>query len=101
MNSGDWQPVRLLDVAPVPRKEVEVDDPLELIGMTYPSDPEVDRLTAQCIVEEYALIGFGAPDIRALFHSPVYTALHRLFRQYGAEFVDESIAAVFDVKERC
>jgi hypothetical protein len=95
MSTGNWQPVRLLDVPPLPNKGVEADDPLEVVGVPYPTDPGADRFTAQCIVEEYALIGFGADEIRILFTSPNYVALHRLFRRYGEAFVDESIAAVF------
>lgn len=99
MTTSGWQPVRMLDVAPAPAKDVEQDDPLEIIGVTFPSDLEIDRHTARCIVEEYALIGFGADRIRRLFASPKYVALHTLFRRYGPEFVEDSIAAVFPVKE--
>ncbi len=95
MSAGNWQPVRLLDVASLPNKTVEPGDPFERVGVSYPSDPEVDRYTARCIVEEYALIGFGADDVRELFTSPNYAALHVLYRRYGGEFVDEAIAAVF------
>ncbi len=99
MSTGGWQPVRLLEVAPDPGKDAEADDPLEMIGVTYPSDPETDRDTARCIVEEYALIGFGTDEIRTLFSSPNYAALYRLFRRYGPAFVEESIAAVFPAGE--
>jgi hypothetical protein len=98
MSTGSWQPIRLLEVAPAASKATELDDPLEMIGVPYPSDPEVDRYTAQCIVEEYALIGFAADDVRRLFTSPNYAALYSLFQRYGDEFVDESIAAVFTPK---
>ena len=83
---------------PVPNKTVEPDDPFEMVGVSYPSDPGVDRITARCIVEEYALIGFGADDVRRLFMSPNYAALYALFQRYGDEFVDESIATVFPTK---
>jgi hypothetical protein len=98
MSTSSWQPIRLLEVAPVTHKATEPDDPLEMIGVPYPSDPEVDRYTAQCIVEEYALIGFAADDVRRLFMSPNYAALYSLFLRYGDEFVDESIATVFTAK---
>jgi hypothetical protein len=97
MSGGSWQPVRLLDVASLPNKTVEPEDPFERVGVSYPSDPEVDRYTARCIVEEYAMIGFGADDVRDLFTSPNYAALYSLYRRYGDEFVDESIANVFPV----
>lgn len=99
MSSNNWQPVRLLDVAPAPNKTVEADDPLEVVAVNYPSDPEIDRATARCIVEEYALMGFGQSKIRALFTSPHYAAVHRLFLRYGPEFVDMSIASVFGDQE--
>ena len=98
MSTGSWQPIRLLDVAPVAHKATESDDPLEMIGVPYPSNPDVDQYAAQCIVEEYAIIGFAADEVRSLFTSPNYAALYSLFLRYGDEFVDESIAAVFPSK---
>ena len=99
MKQEGWQPVRLLEVTAVPTKETEADDPFELVGMGYPSDPETDRFNARCFVEEYAMIGFGSAEIRGLFLSPRYGAMHGMFQRYGLDFVNESIAAVFPAQE--
>ncbi len=96
-----WEPVRLLSVRSEPpaefklEKEVEAEDPLELVGVTYPTDRESDTIAARCFVEEYAMIGWRADDIAALFTSPEYAALYRMFSVYGFGFVQEAIASVF------
>ena len=95
MSSQGWQPVRLIDVRAAPDKGLEPEDPFELIGVPYPADPDSDRAAAVCIVEEYALVGWRAADVRGLFTSPVYAALYALFRRHGPQFVEEALAAVY------
>lgn len=78
-------------------KHLENDDPFELIGNGFPvSDgEETDRQTARCIVEEYALTGFSAAEILALFESPMYGLCHAIYRRRGAEFVSGLVGEVF------
>ncbi|MEZ5175609.1 MAG: hypothetical protein R2823_05325 [Acidimicrobiia bacterium] len=101
-----WQPVRLLDVRPeidrdhLIEKEVEAEDPMELVGVTYPTDRAKDELAARCFVEEYAMVGWKADAIASLFTQPEYAALYRMFSAYGFGFVQEAIASVFPNERR-
>jgi hypothetical protein len=81
----------------VGHKPFEDDDPLELVGIGYPVDApaEADRATARALIEEYALGGWSAEEIRGLFTSPAYAAPFGIARRNGAAFVDELIVAVF------
>jgi len=78
-------------------KQVEWDDPLELIGIGYPVEhaADADRATARALIEEYALGGWPAAEIRALFSSPAYAVTFGIARRNGAALVDELIASVF------
>ena len=78
-------------------KGLEADDPMELVGIGYPVDiaEETDRETARCVVEEYALTGFAAKEILALFASPRYGLPHAIYRRRGQEFVTGLVDAVF------
>jgi hypothetical protein len=70
---------------------------MELVGVGYPVDiaEETDRETARCIVEEYALTGFAATEILALFASPTYGLPHTIYRRRGEQFVLDLVASVF------
>lgn len=74
------------------------DDPLELVGIGFPVEhpAATDRETALAVIEEYALGGWSAADIRGLFHSPAYAATFSIARRRGAAFVDQLIASVFE-----
>lgn len=78
-------------------KDLESGDPFELVGVSRPAGMSVDadRETARCLIEEYALTGFAASEIRALFASPAYTMPHAIYRRRGAEFVSDLVADVF------
>ncbi|MCB1246224.1 MAG: hypothetical protein KDB69_03045 [Acidimicrobiia bacterium] len=101
-----WEPVRMLEVRPEidsryrVEKEVGAEDPLELVGVTYPTDRQADVVAARCFVEEYAMVGWQADDIATLFTLPEYAALYRLFSMYGFEFVHEAIVSVFPGQRR-
>lgn len=78
-------------------KDLESGDPFELVGVSRPPGMSVDadRETARCLIEEYALTGFAASEIRDLFASPAYTMPHAIYRRRGAEFVSDLVADVF------
>jgi hypothetical protein len=78
-------------------KDLESNDPFELVGVTYPGEisEKTDRETGRCIVEEYALTGFAAEEILALFSSPMYELPHAIFRRRGRDFVVGLIGQVF------
>ena len=78
-------------------KHLEREDPFELIGTGYPvtNAEEIDRQTARCIIEEYALSGFTATEILVLFESPMYGFPNAILRRRGAEFVRRLVGEVF------
>ncbi|MEX1126172.1 MAG: hypothetical protein WD895_08000 [Acidimicrobiia bacterium] len=78
-------------------KELERDDPLELVGVGYPAAValETDMATARCLIEEFALTGFSASDIGSLFGSPSYGLPHAILQRRGEEFVRDLITEVF------
>ena len=72
-------------------KEAEANDPMELVCETIPGDA---AFLAQCVIEEFALIGYGAEDLFALFRQPVYPMLNNIFRKEGEAFVRNLIGQV-------
>lgn len=74
-------------------REVEADDPLELVAEPLPGDA---NLMFQCLVQEFAWMGWGADQLLALFRSPEYPVLNQMLAHYGpAEVrrrVDELLA---------
>lgn len=78
-------------------KHLESGDPFELIAVGRPPgmSVEADRVTARCLIEEYALTGFAASEIRALFASPAYTMPHAIYRRRGPGFVAGLVTEVF------
>ena len=65
-------------------KEAEPNDPMELVCETIPGEA---AFLAQCVIEEFALIGYGAEDLLTLFREPVYPMLNNIFRKEGEPFV--------------
>jgi hypothetical protein len=81
-------------------KELANEDPFELVGVANPSGVTVDadRETARCIIEEFAMTGFSAHEIGALFTSPMYGLPHAIYRRRGESFVRELISGVFGAR---
>ncbi len=78
-------------------KEFERSDPLELVGIGFPvAVPEdTDRETARCLIEEFALNGFTAFEVGALFESPAYGLPHAIYQRRGADFVRTLVEDVY------
>jgi hypothetical protein len=79
------------------RKDLEADDPYALVGIGFPTDSpnDADEQFARCLVEEFALAGFGAFEVALLFESPVYAASHSVLLRMGPDFVRSVITGVF------
>lgn len=78
-------------------KALEDDDPYELMGMQFPVEDGVDpdlELT-RCVVEEYALMGWSAEQVRGLFADETHGKVHEIHRLRGPDFVDQRILEVF------
>jgi hypothetical protein len=83
---GNWVP----KVHPLTRA-VEPEDPMELMATPAPGDPDV---MLECLVQEYAWMGWDPAQLLDLFQSPLYPVLNQLLAAYGEEEVRRRIGAV-------
>jgi hypothetical protein len=67
-------------------RQVEADDPMELVATPVGGDPE---WMLRCLVQEFAWMGWGEADLLGLFHDPEYPVLNQLREYFG----DEEVAA--------
>jgi hypothetical protein len=63
-------------------RPVEAEDPFSLHANVLAGDPE---LMLQCVVEEYAWMGWSSEQILELFHNPFYPVLYELGRWFGKD----------------
>jgi hypothetical protein len=61
-------------------REVEADDPMELMANHVPGDPDV---MLECLVQEFAWMGWGLEQLLGLFRSPEYPVLNQMLGHYG------------------
>jgi hypothetical protein len=78
-------------------KEIEANDPMELVGVMLPADAEAMREMATVFAEEFARMGFEGGEIISLFRNPFYAGAHGAYLALGEKkistIVDECIAA--------
>lgn len=73
-------------------KPAELEDPMELVGVPVPGgDP---RAMAECLVEEYLLLGWDERQMMLLFTRPCFRATHRIYLEQGEAFVRALIREV-------
>lgn len=83
-------------------RAAEADDPLELMAEPAPGDPNV---MFQCIVQEFAGMGWDAHQLERSFRNPEYPVLNELLHHFGEAEVRRRIAellagsGVFRVRE--
>jgi hypothetical protein len=66
----------------------EPEDPMLMMGSQVMGDPE---FMLQCLVEEYAHMGWDADAIAGIFHDPSYQATAGLTQLFGREGVRQRI----------
>jgi hypothetical protein len=66
---------------------------MELVATPVQGDP---ALMLQCLVQEFAGMGWDVETLMALFHSPDYPVLNQLLAYYGEEVVRERVGALLD-----
>lgn len=69
----------------------EPDDPMSLGAQGVPGDTE---LMLDCLIEEYARMGWPAEKILLLFDRPFFQATHGLNELYGATAIRQRIDSV-------
>jgi hypothetical protein len=75
-------------------RAVEAEDPYMLNATAVPGgDPEV---MLECLVQEYAWMGWDAEQVLGLFRDPLYPALNALLHHYGEDGVRHRVEGVLD-----
>ncbi|MFQ5657838.1 MAG: hypothetical protein ACE5G5_09880 [Candidatus Methylomirabilales bacterium] len=75
-------------------KDVGPGDPMELVGVGLPEgDPDY---MAECLVEEFMLLGWNERQLMTLFTRPFFQTTHRIYREKGEDCVRALIQRVRD-----
>lgn len=72
-------------------RDVEPEDPLELVPQTVAGDP---AQMLECILQEFAWMGCDAQQLLALFRNPGYPLLCELRAFYGEEEIRRQVESV-------
>lgn len=73
-------------------KPAAKDDPMEFVAVALPGgDPD---LMAQCMIEEFMLMGWSERQLMTLFTHPRFQATHRIYLDRGEAHVRDLIARV-------
>jgi hypothetical protein len=75
-------------------KAFEPQDPMELVGIALPQE-DADYM-AECLVEEYLLLGWNDRQLMSLFTSPFFQATHRIYHDRGEDYVRSLVQRVRD-----
>lgn len=78
----------------MPKKEWSLDDPMELVGVEFPTDEGGLDEMARCWVEEFIRLGYPDRVILYFFKTRFYTGPHRVYQRRGEEYVRRLIAEV-------
>jgi hypothetical protein len=70
---------------------VEAEDPMELVATPVQGDPDV---MLQCLVQEFAWMGWDLEQLMELFHNPCYPVLNQLLAYYGEDEVRARVQAL-------
>lgn len=68
------------------------DDPMELVAIGL-ADGDPDYM-AECLVEEFLLLGWNERQLMNLFTRPFFRATHRIYREQGEAHVRALIQRV-------
>ncbi|MEJ5238297.1 MAG: hypothetical protein WHT82_08050 [Limisphaera sp.] len=79
----------------MPKDEFDPEDPWELNRVAVPTEEDTLPAMAETFVEEFMRMGYGAPQVLALFRNPHYVGPYAVRARHGEGFVRELIARVF------
>ncbi len=84
-----------------PVKDVESEDPLEIVGVVLdrPIDDEGLDAMARTFVEEYALMGWSGKRILAMFRQPFYGGAHSAYERLGEDRITALVEEVCGPEE--
>ncbi len=69
-------------------KPLDPDDPMEIKAAVIAGD---ERLMMECLIEEFAHLGWSAKKIAGMFGEPNFLAAHGLEKRFGRQAVLECI----------
>jgi hypothetical protein len=69
-------------------KPLDPDDPMEIKAAVIAGD---ERLMMECLIEEFAHLGWSAKKITGMFHQPGFLATHGLEQRFGRQAVVDCI----------
>lgn len=72
-------------------RDAETDDPLELVATPVAGDPAV---MLECILQEFAWMGWDAEQLLGLFYHPGYPVLGELRAHYGDDEIQRQVEAL-------
>jgi hypothetical protein len=81
----------------MPHKDVEADDPMELVGVVLPANAEASRDMAYVFAEEFARLGYDRARLLCLFNNPFYAGAYGAYQALGEKeilsIIDECVNA--------
>jgi hypothetical protein len=81
----------------MPQKDIEADDPMELVGIMLPADAEASRDMAYVFAEEFARLGYDRSSLLGLFKNSFYAGAYGAYRMLGEKeilsIIDECLSA--------
>jgi hypothetical protein len=81
----------------MPHKDVEADDPMELVGVVLPAGAEASRDMAYVFAEEFARLGYDRARLLWLFKNPFYAGAYGAYQTLGEKeilsIIDECLSA--------
>jgi hypothetical protein len=79
----------------MPKDEFDVDDPLELNGVTLGTDEDTTGTMCECFIEEFMRMAYSPSRLLALFRNPQYTGLNMIMANRGEAFVRQMVEETF------
>ena len=73
-------------------KQLAAEDPLELVSVAVPGGDS--SYMAECLVEEYMLLGWSDDQLRSLFRNPFFQLPHQIHQARGDAYVCSLIREV-------
>jgi hypothetical protein len=79
----------------MPKDEFDFEDPMELSGVTLPTEEDTSEAMCECFIEEFMHMGYDPQQLLALFRNPNYLGPNLVLQNRGEPFVRDRIAEVF------
>lgn len=81
----------------MPHDDPDPQDPMMLVGVKLPADPETARDLAYVFSEEFARLGYSGRQIVSLFQEPFYAGAHGVYLHLGDAEIRRIVSETVDV----